>query len=96
MSRATLARGTRDPLISSAYSLAASGALTAGLGAVFWVVAARLYDPVDVGRDAALIAVMLELSTICQLNMGNAITRFLPSLRRGTAAANASASSTAR
>jgi O-antigen/teichoic acid export membrane protein len=87
MSRATLVRGTRDPLISSAYSLVASGAITAALGAVFWVVAARLYDPVDVGRDAALIAVMLELSTICQLNMGNAITRFLPSLRRGTATA---------
>jgi O-antigen/teichoic acid export membrane protein len=77
----------RDPLISSAYSLMANGALTAALGVVFWVVAARLYDPVQVGRDAALIAVMLELSTICQLNMANAITRFLPSLQRGTASA---------
>jgi O-antigen/teichoic acid export membrane protein len=78
---------TRDPLISSAYSLVANGALTAGLGVAFWLVAARLYDPVELGRDAALIAVMLELSTICQLNMANAITRFLPSLERGTAAA---------
>jgi O-antigen/teichoic acid export membrane protein len=74
-----------DPLMSSAYSLVANGALTAALGVAFWVVAARLYDPADVGRDAALIAVMLELSTILQLNMVNAITRFLPSLKRGTA-----------
>jgi O-antigen/teichoic acid export membrane protein len=76
-----------DPLISSAYSLVANGALTAALGVAFWLLAARLYDPVQLGRDAALIAVMLELSTICQLNMANAITRFLPSLERGTASA---------
>ena len=77
----------KDPLTSSAYSLVANGALTACLGVVFWVAAARLYDPVEVGRDAALIAVMLELSTICQLNTVNAVTRFLPSLERGTASA---------
>jgi O-antigen/teichoic acid export membrane protein len=75
---------TADPLLRSAYSLVANAAVTAGLGVAFWVVAARLYDPVALGRDAALIAVMLELSTICQLNMVNAITRFLPSLERGT------------
>jgi O-antigen/teichoic acid export membrane protein len=75
----------KDPLISSAYSLVANGALTAALGVAFWSVAARLYDPVELGRDAALIAVMLELSAICQLNMANAITRFLPSLKRRTA-----------
>jgi O-antigen/teichoic acid export membrane protein len=74
-----------DPLLRSAYSLVANAAITAGLGIVFWVVAARLYEPDAVGRDAALIAVMLELSAICQLNMVNAIARFLPSLERGTA-----------
>jgi O-antigen/teichoic acid export membrane protein len=89
MSRVWLGRRLRnqDPLIASAYSLVANSALTAGLGVAFWSVAARLYDPVELGRDAALIAVMLELSTICQLNMVNAVTRFLPSLKRGTASA---------
>jgi O-antigen/teichoic acid export membrane protein len=81
----------RDPLLRSAYSLAANAAVTAGLGIVFWIVAARLYEPEVVGRDAALIAVMIELSTICQLNMANAIMRFLPSLERGTAQALARA-----
>ena len=76
---------TRDPLIASAYSLVANSALTAGLGVAFWSVAARLYEPAELGRDAALIAVMLELSAICQLNMVNAVTRFLPSLKRWTA-----------
>jgi O-antigen/teichoic acid export membrane protein len=44
----------------------------------FWVAAARLYSGVQVGRDTVLISVMIELSTVCQLNMGNGIVRFLP------------------
>jgi peptidoglycan/xylan/chitin deacetylase (PgdA/CDA1 family)/O-antigen/teichoic acid export membrane protein len=76
-----------DPLMRSAYSLTVNVALTAGLGVAYWIVAARLYDTETVGRDAALIAAMIELSTICQLNMVNALTRFLPSLERGTARA---------
>lgn len=78
---------TPDPLMRSAYSLVINAAITAGLGIPFWVVAARLYEPAALGRGAALIAVMLEFSAICQLNMANAITRFLPSLARGTARA---------
>lgn len=76
-----------DPLLRSAYSLSVNVAVTAGLGVVFWVLAARLYEPHVVGRDAALIAAVMELSTICQLNLVNALTRFLPSLERGTARA---------
>ena len=78
----TAAASTRtpDPLLRSAYSLMVNAAVTAGLGIAFWIVAARLYEPVVLGRGAALIAVMMELSTICQLNMANAIMRFLPSL----------------
>jgi O-antigen/teichoic acid export membrane protein len=44
----------------------------------FWVVAARLFSSAEVGRDTVLISVMIELSTVCQLNMGNGIVRFLP------------------
>jgi O-antigen/teichoic acid export membrane protein len=76
-----------DPLLRSAYSLMVNVAVTAALGLLFWVAAARLYDASTVGRDAALIAAMMELSTICQLNLVNALTRFLPSLERGTARA---------
>jgi O-antigen/teichoic acid export membrane protein len=70
------------PLLRSAYSLMLNAALTSALGLGFWLAAARLYDPDELGRDAALIAVMVELSVICQLNVVNAITRFLPSLER--------------
>jgi O-antigen/teichoic acid export membrane protein len=80
-----------DPLLRSAYSLSLNVGLTAALGVAFWIVAARLYDANAVGRDAALVAAMVELSTICQLNLVNALTRFLPSLERGTARALAGA-----
>jgi O-antigen/teichoic acid export membrane protein len=65
-------------LLRSAYSLLANTAITSVLGMVFWVAAARLYTTVEVGRDTVLISVMIELSTVCQLNMGNGIARFLP------------------
>jgi O-antigen/teichoic acid export membrane protein len=69
-------------LLRSAYSLLANTAVTSALGMVFWVAAARLYTTVDVGRDTVLISVMIELSTVCQLNMSNGIARFLPDFGR--------------
>ena len=39
----------------------------------------------QVGRDAVLISVMIELSTLCQLNLNNGIIRFLPDLGRSSA-----------
>lgn len=54
---------------------------------VFWVAAARLYSSVEVGRDTVLISVMIELSTVCQLNLGNGIVRFLPDFGRRSARA---------
>src|SRR4051812_10854631 len=70
-----------DPLLLSAYSLMANTAITAVLGFAFWILAARLYPPGVVGRDAALVAGLIELSSICQLNLSNAVVRFLPRLR---------------
>jgi O-antigen/teichoic acid export membrane protein len=91
------AAGGREPnhdhreLLRGAYSLLANTAVTAALGLGFWVAAARLYSSAAVGRDAALIAAMVELSTLCQLNMGNGIVRFLPDLGRRSAFALATA-----
>jgi O-antigen/teichoic acid export membrane protein len=76
-----------DPLLRGAYSLVANAVGTAIVGVAFWVTAARLFDAQTVGIDAALIAAMTELSTICQLNMVNWLTRFLPSHGPGAARA---------
>jgi O-antigen/teichoic acid export membrane protein len=68
----------RHPLLRTAYSLAANSVLNATLGLVFWVAAARLYPSGSIGRDSALVAAMMQVSTIAQLNMGNALVRFMP------------------
>jgi GT2 family glycosyltransferase/O-antigen/teichoic acid export membrane protein len=70
-----------DPLMRGAYSLMASTVVTSLLGVAFWIAAARLYPASEVGRDSTLIAAMMALSGICQLNAANAIPRFLPQVR---------------
>lgn len=74
-------------LLLGAYSLAANTGVTSALGMGFWLVAARIYSSSQVGRDAALISMMIELSTLCQLNLNNGIIRFLPDFGRGSARA---------
>ena len=87
MRTAALVAGVRaqltDPLIRSAYSLMANTVLSGVLGVAFWVIAARLYPPESLGRDAALIAALFELSIVAQLNLQHVLPRFLPSLKRG-------------
>jgi O-antigen/teichoic acid export membrane protein len=76
--RGLLARDASEPLLRSAYSLMLNVVLNSALGFIFWIAAARLFPANVVGRDSALIAAMLTLSTICQLNMSSGILRFLP------------------
>ncbi len=74
-----------DPLYRTAYSLMANTVLTAVLGVAFWLAAARLFSRNEVGQDSALISAMMGISVFCQLNLNNALTRFLPVTRRYTA-----------
>jgi O-antigen/teichoic acid export membrane protein len=80
-----IATGIEAPrsLLRGAYSLAANTVVTAALGFVFWTLSARLFSASEVGRDTVLISAMVELSTACQLNLANAIVRFLPGLGSG-------------
>src|ERR671937_1071 len=76
-----------EPLFRGAYSLIANTLLTSAIGLVFWVVAARLFSSSTVGRDSALVAAMVTLSSVAQLNLGNALVRFLPAAGRHTRSA---------
>jgi O-antigen/teichoic acid export membrane protein len=67
-----------DPLWRSAYSLMLNSVATGALGLIFWIVAARAQSSARVGEASALIAAMMTLSSISQLNLANVITRFLP------------------
>jgi len=70
----------REPMLRASYSLLANTLATGVLGLGFWVLAARLFSSVTVGRDTVLLSVMVELSVICQLDLANAGLRFLPDL----------------
>jgi O-antigen/teichoic acid export membrane protein len=67
-----------EPLWRSAYSLMLNVALTSALGFAFWILAARIFPASVVGRDSALVSAMITVSTVCQLNLGPGILRFLP------------------
>ena len=69
----------RTPLYGGAYALIISSAATSGLGIVYWTLAARLYDPGQVGLNAAAISVMTFISYVAQLNMAGVLSRFIPS-----------------
>jgi O-antigen/teichoic acid export membrane protein len=77
-------RHLREPLYRSAVTLMANTVVTSLLGLGFWVVAARTYEPEVVGRDGALVASMIALSTIAQVNGVSAVWRFLPALGQRT------------
>ena len=65
-------------LFRSSNALMLNTVLTSALGIGYWVVAARLFSPGDVGRGSALVSTMIILSSFAQLNLTGALVRFLP------------------
>lgn len=70
-----------EPLSVTAWSLMVNTVTTSALGLVFWAVASRLYTPQQLGESAALVATMILLSTISQLDLATGITRLLPQVQ---------------
>ena len=69
----------RDPLLRNGYALVGNVAITSVLGFVYWIVAARLYTPEQVGLGTATISLMQLLAGIAgQPSIANALTRFIP------------------
>lgn len=68
-----------SPLLRNASMLLVSSVLLSGLGFVFWIVAARRYEEVDVGTASAVISASTLISGIAQLGLASILTRYLPS-----------------
>lgn len=81
--QAHAARTLRSPLYASSLYLVANSAVNAGLGFFFWVVAARLYSPEEVGLTSTLISTSLLLLFVTNLGLGMTIIRFLPASLAG-------------
>lgn len=71
-------RVARDPLLRTASPLVVNTGLNALLGVVFWMAAARLFDPATVATNTAVIAAMSTLSGITQLNLGQGLAVLVP------------------
>ena len=67
-----------DPLTSNGYSLIANSGVTGALGLVYWLLMARLYPTVAVGRASALYAAMNLLAGFTAQNLNGALNRFIP------------------
>jgi O-antigen/teichoic acid export membrane protein len=77
-SRLAMVMRSTDPLTRNGYALVLNTLVSGGLGIIYWVVAARLFTPSEVGRDAAVITVMTLLSSIGGMNLAGALVFVLP------------------
>ncbi|GAA0948573.1 hypothetical protein GCM10009559_48310 [Pseudonocardia zijingensis] len=76
--------GWRAPQHRDGMALVLSSAASSGIGMLFWVLAARLFEPGVVGLNNTAISAMTLLGSAAHLNLGNAILRFVPvAARRG-------------
>jgi O-antigen/teichoic acid export membrane protein len=68
----------QTPLFRNAYALIANTGVTAILGFIYWVAAARLYSTRDVGLAAAAISAMTLLAGLSLFNLEAVMVRFIP------------------
>ncbi len=73
-----MAAARKPTMVVNATALMAATIATSALGLVFWAVAARLYDPAEVGVGSAQISAAMLLATFADLSLGQMLARFLP------------------
>jgi O-antigen/teichoic acid export membrane protein len=75
--------GRGDSLLRNSMFIMATTVLTAGLGAVFWIAAARLYPTHAVGLAAALVSAMALTSILSTFGIQGSLVHRLPRRRSG-------------
>ena len=68
----------RDPLLKNSFFILLTSTSSAGFGFIFWMLAAKLYSPQDVGTATALIASMMLLVLLSRFGLDFSIIRFFP------------------
>ncbi|MBV8084927.1 MAG: hypothetical protein JO247_08925 [Chloroflexi bacterium] len=71
-------------MLRNAYALIVNDGAVAGLGFVYWIVAARLYQPAQVGMASAIISAMMVVTGVSLLRLDGAMIRFIPQAGRYT------------
>ena len=76
--RRELAAAWREPLLRNGHFLTVSSVATAAIGLFYWSLAAHHYSTAVVGRSSAVIAAMMLIGGVAQLNLISALVRFVP------------------
>ena len=76
-------RGKLRLLMRSAATLASTSVVTAGLGFVYWAVAARSFPATAVGEASTAIAAMNLIAPLTLLGLGTLLVSELPSMTEG-------------
>jgi O-antigen/teichoic acid export membrane protein len=66
------------PLYANAYILVMNQVFSAGLGVVYWALAAHLFSADVVGQNSAIISTMMFLGALAELSLKAAMSRFVP------------------
>jgi O-antigen/teichoic acid export membrane protein len=74
-----------DPLLANSALIFTTTVMMAGGGALFWVIAARLASPEDVGLAGSLVSAADSLALFAQLGLNIAILRTMPTSERRAA-----------
>lgn len=77
-SLAQLREHINTPLFATAYTLIVNQFLGAGLGMLYWALAARLYSAEVVGQNSTLISTVLLLGALAEFSLKAAMGRFVP------------------
>jgi O-antigen/teichoic acid export membrane protein len=85
------ARSKIQFLLQSAASLAATSMVTAGLGFIYWALAARIFTASAVGESSTAISAMGLLAPLTMLGLGTLVMVQLPRMQQGRTALVASA-----
>jgi O-antigen/teichoic acid export membrane protein len=72
-----LGQHLKDPLYRNSYFLMANTVVSTGLGLIFWMIIARIYNDADVGLGTAVISAIGLLVLLSKLGFDTAIIRFL-------------------
>ena len=76
--------GRLNPVHRDGLALVLSSGLTSAVGLLYWILAARLFDPATVGINSVALSTMQLLGGVAHLNLTQALLRFGPVAGRRT------------
>lgn len=81
--RSLLARVRCGSVVRNSAYMMATSIVTAGIGYGYWIIAAHLYSPHDIGLASALIGAMMFTADLSAMGIGSTLVQVLPTCEPG-------------